>query len=77
MKYYPTSLIKLHLEQRLKISIKRSGVRQDIVMWAQRGLDWTQMGQIWELFSSADENVLKSDLKKSQICHIWGQSDPI
>ena len=32
-----------------------------------------QNGQI----GSPSQNVLKSDLKKSQICPIWGQSDPL
>ena len=28
-------------------------------------------------FSSTIQNVLKSDVKKSRICFIWGQSDPL
>ena len=28
-------------------------------------------------FGSIDPNVLKSDMKKSRICLIWGQSDPL
>ena len=27
--------------------------------------------------NSSEPNVLKSDLKKSRICPIWGQSDPL
>ena len=42
-----------------------------------------QIGQKWNKFeisqiSSGSQMVLKSDLmKKSQICPIWGQSDPL
>ena len=33
--------------------------------------------QISVLFCSPGKNLLKSDLKKSRICPIWGQSDPL
>ena len=35
----------------------------------QIGSYWSQIGQIWDFFSEYTE----SDLKKSQICPIWGQ----
>ena len=37
------------------------------------------MGQIWTFSDqiSTEPNVLKSDLKKSRICPIWGKSDPL
>ena len=48
------------------------------------GSDWPQMGQIWDFlrsvsvhFDSARQKLLKLILIKSQICPIWGQSDPI
>ena len=53
------------------------------LIWTQNGSDWPQMGQIRDFFRSDfstfwrwRQNVLKSDLKKSRICPIWGQSDP-
>ena len=33
--------------------------------------------QISEHFGAVRQNVLKSDRKKSRICPIWGQSDPL
>ena len=45
---------------------------------------WPQMRQIWNILRSvfstvwlAEPNCTETDLKKSQICPIWGQSDPI
>ena len=40
----------------------------------QIGSDWPQMGQIWDFF---DPKCTETGLKDSQICPIWGQSDPI
>ena len=46
--------------------------------------DWYQIGQIWEFFKIsfstfwlAEPKCTETDLKKSQICRICGQSDPI
>ena len=47
-------------------SVARFGHKVD-----QIGPKWDK-GQIWDLVS---QNVLKSDLKKSRICHILGYSD--
>ena len=45
------------------------------------GPKWDKSGpfsdQIWVYFGALWQNVLKSDLKKSRICPIWGQSDPL
>ena len=52
-------------------------------IWTQNGSDWPQIRQIRDFFRSdfstfwrLRQNVLKSDLKRSRICRIWGQSDP-
>ena len=39
--------------------------------------DCSQMGQIRDFFRSTSQNVLKSNLKRSLICPICGQSDPL
>ena len=51
--------------------------------WVRLAQDGTNPGVFFrsgsENFGSLKkriQNVLKSDLKKSQICPIWGQSDP-
>ena len=47
------------------------------------GSDWHQMGQIMDFLRSvsvhfgSSQNKLKLIIKKSQICPIWGHSDPI
>ena len=52
-------------------------------IWPQSGTNWLQMGQIRAFvrpdvsdFDSVIQNVLKSGLKKYQICPNSGQSDP-
>ena len=59
-------------------------VDQRCQIWVQCGSDWTQMGQIRNFFRlhsvhfcSPSQDVLNSDLKKSRICQIWDQSDPL
>ena len=48
----------------------------DVKFGIQIGSVWHQMGQ--NLDAKFDEpNCTETDLKKSQICPIWGQSDPI
>ena len=53
-------------------------------IWAQRWSDWPQMRQIRDFFrsnsvhfGSPSQNVLNLIWKKSRICPIWGQSDPL
>ena len=51
---------------------------QGCQIWHPNWVRLAQIGQIWDFlrsvsvhFGSASQNVLKSDLKKSQICPIW------
>ena len=51
---------------------------QGFQIWHQIGSDWPQMGQIWDFLKSVSVHFgTETDLKKSKICPIWGQSDPI
>ena len=50
----------------------------------QSGSDWPKIGKIqgffrsdFSAFGAGAPNALESDLKKSRICPIWGQSDPL
>ena len=43
----------------------------------QIGSDWPKMGQIWDFLRSGAPKCTETDLKKSQICPILGQSDTI
>ena len=52
---------------------------RDAKFGIQIGLDWPQIGKIWDFlrsvsvhFGAVRQNVLKLIFKKSQICPIWG-----
>ena len=64
-----------------KIAVKHS---RDGRFGSKVGQIGPKMGEIQEFFRSdfsafgaPAPNALKSDLKKSRICPIWGQSDPL
>ena len=49
------------------------------IVWYKSGM--SDFGTKWVKLAlnvtNLKENVMKSDLKKSQICPIWGQFDPV
>ena len=70
----PVTQTSRQLHQRLpgqvEVPAGQSG-RPGISVWAQSGSNWQQVGhQISVHFATSTQNVLKSDLKKSQICGI-------
>ena len=81
--FYPwlSSWLTLRLSTNIHLEIPAGGDlagHRHVRLWSkvgQIGLKWDKSGNFSD--ETVCQNLLRYDPKKSRICHIWGQSDPL